>query len=418
MIRTRRTATLGLIFGAGLALCGCDPGVLQNSTPVGAGVAAAGESCATPTWVGAWATSVQTAGRTGQFNSGFADETLRMIVRPQVGGTSVKLHFSNAYGEAALTIRSVHVGLRDVGAQIAGTNLPVMFNGQPSISIPRGAKAVSDPVPLTVQGGQFLTVSFHLPEPTGPPTAHFWGLTTSYVSGVGDHAADPTANAFGRATTSWFFLSGVDVLAPRVTGAVVTLGDSITDGTGSSTDADTRWPDFLAARLRAEAGGSRLSVLNHGIGGNQILTDVGPSPATGESALARFDRDVLAQSGVTDLVLLEGINDINLGRKTGEQVIAGIQQIVVRGKARGLNVLVGTLTPNGVQPERDKVNEWIRTSGAFDGVVDFDAAVRDPASPNNWREGTSGDNLHGNDKGYELMGNAVDLALLRGVPCE
>jgi lysophospholipase L1-like esterase len=408
-----------ILLPCALALAACGAGT--DSVPATtAAPAASGNatSCDTPTWVGAWATSVQTAGRTGTTNTGFTDQTLRLNVRPQVGGSAVRLHFSNAYGEAALRLASVHVGLRDTGAAVAGMNHPVTFNGQPSISIPRGAKAVSDPVPLALAGGQYLAVSFHVPEPSGPPTAHFYGLTTSYISEPGDHAADPSAATFTQTTTSWFFLSAVDVLAPRPTGAVVTLGDSITDGTGASTDADTRWPDVLAARLRAEAGGPRLSVLNHGIGANQILTDVGPSPATGESALARFDRDVLAQSGVTDVILLEGINDLNLGQKTGDEVIAGIQQVIARGKARGLRVLVGTLTPNGPKPERDKVNEWIRTSGVPDGVVDFDAAVRDPANPDNWQPDTSGDNLHGNDAGYALMGNAVDLALLRGLPCE
>ncbi|HUR41431.1 MAG TPA: SGNH/GDSL hydrolase family protein [Verrucomicrobiae bacterium] len=403
-----------------LLIGGCGTGVTENSTPAaapGTSATAAGR-CDTPTWVGGWATSVQPAARTGQFNSGFTDQTLRMIVRPQAGGSALRLHFSNAYGEGDLTLQSIHVGLRDTGASIAGINHPVTFNGASSIVIPRAAKVVSDPVPLAVEGGQYLAISFHLPVATGAPTAHYYGLTTSYVSEPGDHAADPSASTYATTTTAWFFIAGVDVLAPRATGAVVTLGDSITDGTGASTDGEGRWPDTLAARLRAPAGGPRVSVLNHGIGGNQILLDIPGNAAMGESALARFDRDVLAQTGVTDLVLLEGINDINLGQKTGEQVIAGINQVVQRARARGLNVLVGTLTPNGEKPERDKVNEWIRTSGVPDGVIDFDAAVRDPANPNNWQAGTdNGDNLHGNDTGYALMGNAVDLSLLKGLPC-
>jgi lysophospholipase L1-like esterase len=402
-----------------MTLAGCG-GALENSAaPQRSEVAVpAKASCNTPTWVGGWATSVQSAARTGQFNTGFADQTLRMIVRPHAGGSAVRVHFSNAYGEGDLAICSAYVGLRDAGAQVvADSQRQLTFNGEPGIVIPRAAKAVSDPVALEVQGGQFLAISFHVPGPTGPPTAHYYGLTTSYVSEPGDHAADPAASMYPVTTTAWFFLAGVDVLAPRATGAVVALGDSITDGTGSTTDADTRWPDFLAARLRAEPGGPRLSVLNHGIGGNQILFDIPANPAMGESALARFDRDVLAQTGVTDLILLEGINDINLGQKNAEQIIAGINQVVQRARARGINVLVGTLTPNGEQPERDRINDWIRTSGVPDGVIDFDAAVRDPSNPDNWLPGTSGDNLHGNDAGYELMGKAVPLSLLKGLSC-
>jgi lysophospholipase L1-like esterase len=402
-----------------MTLAGCG-GALENSAaPQRSEVAVpAKASCNTPTWVGGWATSVQSAARTGQFNTGFADQTLRMIVRPHAGGSAVRVHFSNAYGEGDLAIGSAYVGLRDAGAQVvADSQRQLTFNGEPGIVIPRAAKAVSDPVALEVQGGQFLAISFHVPGPTGPPTAHYYGLTTSYVSEPGDHAADPAASMYPVTTTAWFFLAGVDVLAPRATGAVVALGDSITDGTGSTTDADTRWPDFLAARLRAEPGGPRLSVLNHGIGGNQILFDIPANPAMGESALARFDRDVLAQTGVTDLILLEGINDINLGQKNAEQIIAGINQVVQRARARGINVLVGTLTPNGEQPERDRINDWIRTSGVPDGVIDFDAAVRDPSNPDNWLPGTSGDNLHGNDAGYELMGKAVPLSLLKGLSC-
>lgn len=412
MKRLRRCGFLA----AAIALSGC--GALESDAPAAAATPVSA-GCAAPGWVGAWATAVQTAARTGEFNRGFADQTLRMILRPQVGGSAVRVHFSNAYGLEALTISAASVGIRDTDAQVRAETLrPLTFGGEPGIVIPRGAKAISDPVPLAVAGGEYLAISFHLPGPTGPPTAHYYGLTTSWVSGPGEFTADPAASAFATPTTAWFFVSAVDVLAPRAIGAVVALGDSITDGTGATTDAETRWPDVLAARLRAEAGGPRLSVLNQGIGGNQILFDIPVNAAMGESAMARFDRDVLAQTGVSDLILLEGINDINLGQKNAAQIIAGMKQIIARAKARGLNVLVGTLTPNGEQPERDIINDWIRTSGVPDGVIDFDAAVRDPANPNNWQAGTdNADNLHGNDQGYALMGNAVDLSLLKGLQC-
>lgn len=297
------------------------------------------------------------------------------------------------------------------------------FGGASRVVLPAGAEVVSDPVPLAVTPGQDLAVSLYLPSPIGAATRHSTAYATSYLA-TGDHAADTRPAAFTGTTGSWCLLDGVDVQAAPGTGAVVTLRDSITEGTNSTVDADHRYPDDLARRLLAGPPGQRLSVLNEGMSGNRLLTDGGSS---GVSAQQRFDRDVLAQTGVRDVNVLEGINDIghDLGAISGTPVTAqdlidALANLVRAGHEHGLRMIGGTLLPIGgskydsadAEAKRQAVNAWIRTSGMFDGVVDFDAAVRDPDEPARIRpEFNSGDGLHPNDPGYQAMADAVDLNL-------
>lgn len=267
-------------------------------------------------------------------------------------------------------------------------------------------------------------------EPTGPTTWHELPTKTSFVSSSGDQTKTTNDDAFTTETTHWFYLDGIEVISPNTQGAIVCLGNSITDGYASSIDANAAYPDFLAERVN-DRNGLKKSVLNAGISGNRVLND---SACCGVNALARFDRDVLAHTGVTDVLLLEGINDIGFEKSTGEssaphtsvtaeQIIDGYQQLIRRAHAKGVRMIGGTLTPfkgagyyySEGEQKRQRINEFVRTSGAFDGVVDFDKAIRDPNNPKRIRpKYDSGDHLHPNDAGYHAMSEAVDLSLFQG----
>jgi lysophospholipase L1-like esterase len=394
-------------------------------------------------WVGAWSASPQpptALTANGISQRGFADQTLRLIVHPHAGGSWLRLRLSNTFGDRTVTFGRVEVGQRQSGAAlVAGSNHLVTFGGRRSVMIPVGAEALSDLVPLQVRAEQDLAVSLFVPGQTGPATWHWDARQTNYISTAGDHADDVGGAAFATTVTSWFFLDDVDVRPAPTMGAVVTLGDSITDGAASTIDANHRWPDFLARRLLSLPPSRQESVLNQGISGNRVLHD---SPCFGVNALARLDRDVLAQTGVRQVILLEGINDIGFSNVTAShsppgisfqcftpntnvtaaQIIAGYQQIIAQVHAKGLKIIGGTLTPfKGAfyysaagEAKRQAVNHWIRTSGAFDGVIDFDRAVRDPADPLMFLpKYDSGDHLHPSDAGYEAMANAVNLHLLQ-----
>jgi lysophospholipase L1-like esterase len=376
-------------------------------------------------WVGTWASSplldahVKNAEEllTAGTQSG---ATLREVVHVSMGGETVRVRFSNLYGTSPLVIGAVEIAQTLKGVAIVpGTNKALTFNGQPSVSIPAGALAVSDPASFKLAPLSNLTVSFFLPNPTGPVTEHQLGNATSYhVTGnvvSGASLESPTT------ATSWYYLNGVDTLAAADAGAVITIGDSITDGAKSTIDTNQRWPDELARRLQADPKYRNLSVLNEGISGNKILLD-----GAGPNVLARFDRDVIAQSGAKYLLILEGINDI--GRLhgtpdaglTAADLISALNQMVVRAHAHGIAVIGCTLTPyhgagyyteNG-EAIRKAVNEWIRTGGVLDGFVDFEAAVRDPNHPDTFLPTVDpGDHLHPNDAGYKAMGDAIDLKL-------
>lgn len=374
-------------------------------------------------WVGTWSASPQAAPAAAPISG----QTVRQIVHTSVGGDRVRVRLSNAYGSGPLLIGAAHIAHSTGGASIAPDSDRVLtFNGSPTISIPAGALAVSDPVKLDVAALGNLAVSLYLPGSVVPATQHSLGSQTNHVSVAGDFTASSTLA--GTTTQAYYFLSGVDVRAPKKTRAIVALGDSITDGFASSVDANRRWPNRLAERLQAAPGKARLAVLNAGISGNRVLHDF-----VGTNALARLDRDVLVQTGAKYVVVLEGINDIGIPGLFGlsaevvsaQQIIQGHKQIIERARALGLKVYGATLTPfEGTifpgyfsaegEAKRQAVNQWIRSSRAYDAVIDFDRAVRDPAQPARLLPAyDSGDRLHPNDAGYRAMADSIDLALFR-----
>ena len=360
----------------------------------------------------------------------FDNQTLREIVHISLGGETLRVRLSNAYAKTPLEIGAVHIALRAKGSSlVAGSDRAVTFSGRQALSIPPDAPVISDPVKLTVPPSADLAISIFLPKPTLGAGIHYAAQQTSYV-GPGDLTAAPS---FAEATTftAWAFLAGVDVLAPESASAVVAFGDSITDGSRSTLDAESRWPDILAARLLARRG-APVAVMNAGIGGNRILHD--PTKIRfGVNALARFDRDVLAQPGVGYVIVLEGINDLGHPGSgapesetvTADDIVAGLKQMIERAHEKGLKIFGATLTPfegtespgyftPAKETQRKAVNQWIRTGRAFDGVIDFDKAVEDPGRPG-WilPAYDGGDHLHPGDAGYRAMGQSVDLALFR-----
>ena len=395
-----------------------------------------------------WVTTWTTANAASDQPTVFTNQTIREIVHTTIGGSEVRIRLSNTFGTRAIRLDAVFIGLQKPGLQEDGaamvprSNREVTFSGSRSIAIPEGAEVLSDPISFSVGSEQNLAISLFTAGETGPATVHGSAFQTNYVSGAGNFAAEEGANAFAvatgskttgsKTTGSWYFLSAVEVLAPAdVKGAVVALGDSITDGASSRPDKNERWTDVLARRLLA--GDTKIAVLNAGIGGNRVLTS---SPCWGQNALARLGRDVLAQAGIEAVILFEGTNDIGqpdtraletnpcLSRTqvSADEIIAGYKQIIARTHARGLKIFGATILPyQGFgawtatgEAKRVVVNQWIRTSRAFDGVIDFDAALRDPATPTRIApQYDSGDHLHPGPAGHEAMGNAVDLALFR-----
>jgi lysophospholipase L1-like esterase len=355
----------------------------------------------------------------------YVDRTLRQIMRTTLGGNRLRVRFTNEYGERSLVIGAAHVAIRDTGAAIrAGTDKAITFAGRTSVTLRRGAVIVSDPIDMVVPSLTDIAISMWVKDTIRATTRHAQGLQTNYVSSAGDFTAATSMHA-DTTIRQWLWLAGVDVVNARATGVIVALGNSITDGAGSSADSNSRWPDVLARRLLASKEPAK-AVVNAGIGGNGVL-----SPITGPSALARFDRDVLMQPGVTHVIVLEGINDLSRGAAspdprdnvTAEDIIFGYQQLIGRAHERGLVIFGATLTPmaNMTRPttpavdvRRRAVNEWIRTSRAFDGVIDFEAATRDPSQPDRFLPAyDSGDHLHPSDAGYKAMGEYIDLTLFR-----
>jgi lysophospholipase L1-like esterase len=379
-------------------------------------------------WVGTWASAplLDAHGKPADqlVAPGTTGVTLREVVHVSIGGETVRVRFSNLYGTDPLVIGAAQIAQALKGAAVApGSGKPLTFHGQPSVSIPAGALAVSDAVPFKFAPLADLTVSFYLPSPSGPVTEHQLGNATSYHA-PGNVVSNETLET-PTTLTSWEYLNGIDTLASADAGAVITIGDSITDGAKSTIDTNQRWPDELARRLQADPKYRHLAVLNEGISGNKLLLD-----GAGPNVLARFDRDVIAQSGAKYLLILEGINDI--GRlhtvpdgATAADLIFALDQMILRAHAHGIAVIGCTLTPyhgagyyteNG-EAIRKAVNDWIRTSGSFDGVVDFEAAVRDPEHPDTFLPADDpGDHLHPNDAGYKVMGDAIDLKLFTVKP--
>ena len=353
----------------------------------------------------------------------FKNQTVDQTVRLSIGGGELRLRLTNEYGGIPLRIGAAHVVLIDEGgAAIDSTDRRVTFGGHGETVIPPGAPWLSDPISLPVPPRARLRISMFFPEDTGLCTCHAVGGQTATVSPPGDF----TGKTFAPATTfiARAFISEVDVAGPIARPVVVAFGDSITDGYLASIDKDRRWPDRLSERLAVDRRFAVHAVVNAGISGNRILAD-GAILLFGQSAVARFDRDVLSVPGVKTVIMLEGVNDIGQPRETpidAETLIQGYRQIIARSHAKGVRIIGGTLLPyEGAayyRPQGDAVraavNRWIRSSGEFDGIVDFDAAMRDPAKPSRLRADLqSGDWLHPNDAGYRVMGDAVPLALLR-----
>ena len=367
----------------------------------------------------------------------FTNQTLRQIVHTSIGGSKARVVLSNAYGTAAVTIGAAHVALRDrQGAIQPASARPLMFSARSTVTIPANAVVYSDPVDLTVPPMSDLAIDLYLPGTTNAPatvTMHGGAFQTSYISETGNYAGKTTMPEVGT-TQSWFLLSRVDVVAPDATGAIVAFGDSITDGARSTPDTNNRWPDHLARRLLAQ--GIKMGVLNAGIGGNRLLNEAGVpagvdtrAVGAGINALARFEHHVLALTGVTHVIVLEGINDIGNARQnstpTAADLIAGHRQLIEQAHARGLKICGATLTPfwgaayytEVGEAKRQALNEWIRTSKAYDGVIDFDRATRDPNDPKKLLEPfDSCDYLHPSDAGYKAMGDAIDLSLFKPGP--
>jgi lysophospholipase L1-like esterase len=350
--------------------------------------------------------------------SGFNNQTVRMIVRASLGGSRVRVHLSNAFGATPLTIDAAHIALHGMdSAIVTASDRALAFNGKPSVAIPPGAEMISDPVTLDVPNLADLAISIHVPGDTGPASTHSLGLHTTYISKEGDFTAAPE---FTDATTSqaWYWVSGLDVLASGDAGTIVAFGDSITDGATSTPNTDRSWPSMLAQRLVANPATAKIAVVNQGISGNRVLAD-----GAGVSALARFDRDVLAQPGVKWLMIMEGINDINGGGRQGtvtaDGLIGALSQMIERAHTHGIKAIGCTLTPfGGISPEgeviREAVNQWIRTGRAFDAVVDFDLVIRDPRDEKQFLKAyNKTDRLHPNDAGYKAMADAIDLSIFR-----
>jgi lysophospholipase L1-like esterase len=392
-------------------------------------------------WVGTWGAAplppgpVMGPGPAPQTK--FSNQTLRQIVRISTGGNRVRIRFTNEYGTKPLTIGAARVALVDASGNVnAEGGKPVLFAGKPSVTIPAGAPFFSDPVEISAKSLSSLAISLYVPGDTGECTCHAVGLQRGQVSDTGDFTAKnftPKGEIQSRA-----FISGVDVESAVPAKTIVVLGDSISDGVGSTLEKNKRWPDLLAERLAARGTAKGWGIVNMGISGNRVLAD-----GAGVSALARFDRDVLAVTGVAYVIVFEGVNDLGMGygkfesgpmaelfkalqagqpKPTAESMIAGYRQIIQRAHARGVKVVGATIAPYGgamyFQPEgeavRQAINQWIKTGGEFDAVLDFDATFRDPAKPTEMAAALhSGDHLHGSDAGYEAVAKSIDLAIFK-----
>ena len=403
-------------------------------------VFAVGAQAADVNWARSWGASPQgpIVGLGPPFSStqAFHDVTLRQVVRLSGGGRQVRVRFTNEFGTAPLTIGAAHVAIAaDNGAIQPGSDHVLTFAGKPTATAPAGAPLVSDPIDMTLPARSKLTISLYLPGQVDTCTCHGTSAATGWAM-PGNTAAAPSPPANTTPLAVRALISAVDVGSDSPARTIVAFGDSITDGVGATTDADKRWPDQFAERL-IQRGGPAVYVSNQGISGNRVLND-----GMGVSALARFDRDVLSTPGLAYVIVFEGINDIGISfaprTDTGplagflkafggapisaDDIIAGYRQLIARAHQRGVKIYAATVTPYGGagtdspqgEAARQAVNAWIRTSGAFDGVIDFDAVWRDPAHPNQIRDGLhAGDHLHGSDAGYKVLADSIDLQLFK-----
>ncbi|WP_207004941.1 SGNH/GDSL hydrolase family protein [Trinickia mobilis] len=386
---------------------------------------------APPHWVTSWATALQPIPDRADLPALYrapevAGRTVRQIIFPTLSGRGVRVHISNAYGREPLVLEDVQIAQSAGGAALgAGSSMPVTFDGRKSVVVRPGEELDSDTVPMEVSAGAPYVISSYLGQQQRLTVWHRVSNQVNYVSTPGNHAADTASDAYRTKFTQYAWVTALTVDAPS-SAAIAAIGDSITDGMRSSLNRNQRWPDAFGRRL-AESGTRSTAILNLGISGNRLLSD---SPCYGDALLRRFDRDVLAHPGVKAVVLLIGINDINFPAMppragldcdfphtpvTAPSLIAGYQQVIAAAHRHGLRIFGATLTPASLPREREEirlaVNRWIRTSGAFDGVVDFDSALRDPARPDRLvPRYDSGDHIHPSDAGYAAMADAVPLA--------
>jgi lysophospholipase L1-like esterase len=380
-------------------------------------------------WISTWTASPQAP--RGVMPTSFSNQTVRQIVRVSIGGSKVRIRLSNEFGAKPILIGAASIGVARGSSDIASGSLrSLTFGGSKSIVLLPGAPALSDPVELNVAPLSDVAVSLYFPAATDLGTVHQVALQTAHVSAAGDFTASsefPAAERFANR----FFLAGVMIEANSPARAIVAFGDSITDGTNSTVNTNSRWPDVLARRLK-EAG-APVAVLNQGISGNRVLSD-----GAGISALARFDRDVLSEPRVSHVVIFLGINDIGWPGtaidprgivRTADEIVAGYKQLIERSRLRSIKVIGSPLTPfeNALagrpnegyftldkEAKRLAVNSWIRTSGAFDAIIDFERVIADPARPSAMAAAyDSGDHLHPNDAGYRAMGESIDLKLFQ-----
>ncbi|WP_377268858.1 SGNH/GDSL hydrolase family protein [Peterkaempfera sp. SMS 1(5)a] len=382
-----------------------------------------------PQRVGAWAAAPVPA-ESGRPLLGFVDVTLRLTIRASVGGTNPRIRLSNRFGTSPLLVESASIGVRQRGAQaVLGSLARVRFGGSVRAVVPPGGELLSDPValPRPITAREALLVSLYVPGPTGPATWHPRSQDATCTA-AGDCTRLAGSQRFTGRENGWYYLSGLDLVSTSATGTVACFGDSITDGSEPVANrVGGRWPDVLAARIAKARPDRPLGVVDLGIAGNKLLND--EKENSGRSGLSRFRSDVLAQPGLTDVILLEGINDIGSrrgaggGRLTADELIAGYRTLIAQARAAGAAVHGGTLTPyegasyyhNEGEQIRRQVNQWIRTGGAFDSVIDFEHALRDPHYPGRYNPAYDlGDHLHPNRAGYTAMGAAVDLSKLRG----
>ena len=374
-------------------------------------------------WITAWSTSQQALGDTK-----LSDTTVRLMARVTASGDAARIRLDNTFGTAPLVVGGASIGVPMRGALLApGSNRPISFSGSPEVTIPPGGSVWSDPVAMPVLAHQDLAISLYVPDTDVQPSQHNGARVTSYltIDGAGDHTGDESADLFTNTATSMFWLKSIDVLGASSTGTIVAFGDSITDGSCSTTDGHDRWEDWLAVRLHLDSrDGSQAAVINEGIGGNTV-TAVQPAPSS-TPGVERLDRDVLSHSGVTHVVLFMGTNDIRRDA-SAVQVIAGMEEIIERVHANGLKIIGATIIPRhdraptenntGWTPDktaiRREVNEWIRAEAAFDGVLDFDAVVRDPQQPDLIHSPFNCDGTHPNPLGYYAMGTSVELEMFQ-----
>ncbi len=385
---------------------------------------------ASQVWIGTWAAAQQIPEpRNSILPEQLTDVTVRQIFHLSVGGATLRVRLSNAFGTDPLRFTSVHIARPLSGASaeiVPGSDAALTFGGAPDVTVPAGAEYLSDPIAYPVSALANLAVSFHLDAPPSRETGHPGSRATSYY--VHGDLVSAAALPGAQQVDHWYQVSGIDVLAGREGASIVALGDSITDGHATTTNGNNRWTDGLAERLQASAATRNIGVLNEGIGGNHLLID-----GLGPNALARFDRDVLAQAGVRWVIVLEAINDVGGLTRNGDvtaaehrqlvhQIIGAYEQVVARAHAHGLRVIGGTLTPfigsgyyhpgPATEADRQAINRWIRAPGHFDAVVDFDAVVRDPQHPDRMLAAyDSGDHLHPSPAGYRAMADAIPLSL-------